>query len=506
MTLRTSTIYIGLGSPLYKEFSLLTRQSNDLYNTVNYLIRQMFIPFSKNKRSPTYFRPETLDLIFTLNDEIAKYNAERLTRKPVVKGSKSIKKNSTEEKEIKPIPLISQQNYILHQGFLQYYVKKLPQYQVLYSQSAQQVIHQVGQAWAGFFSLLQLYRTGELKHVPKLPRYHPKNSANILKFSNQQLHRKGKYLILASKGKKIRCKIPSNIGEQKIKEVRLIPKNGRFKLEFSYEFGEVKNILKLNPENQAAIDFGVNNLMAVTTTTGSSPLLITNELLKSSNQYFNKTKAKEQSRLMDKYKVHNSKKLQALEDKRNKTMDYWLHIASKRIIEFCQQEDIGTLILGKNDGWKQEVNLGKINNQNFVQIPIAKLINLLQYKGKASGIDIILQEESYTSQASCLSLDKIPVYGEKVNKTAFSGVRKKEHYHDKKYNMTYNSDINGSYNIGRKNNNHYCPNWAIMSGAERQKLLTPEIVPLHALGQKTITVLTRGLRGVPPLNREQNCI
>ena len=505
MTLRTSTLHIGLGNPLYKEFSLLTRQSNDLYNTVNYLMRQVFIPFSKNKRSPTYFRPETLDLIFTLNDEITKYNAERLTRKPVQKGSKNIKKNTTETKEIKPIPLISQQNYILHQGFLQYYVKKLPQYQVLYSQSAQQVIHQVGQAWSGFFSLLALYRTGELKHAPKLPHYHPKNSSNIIKFSNQQLHRQGKCLILASKGNKIRCKIPGNIGEQKIKEVRLIPKNGKFKLEFSYELKENISSIKLNSENQAAIDFGVNNLMAVTTNMGSTPLLITNDLLKSSNQYFNKTKAKEQSRLMDKYKVHNSKKLQALEYKRNKTMDYWLHIASKRIIEFCQQEDIGTLILGKNDGWKQEVSLGKINNQNFVQIPIARLINLLQYKGKASGIEIILQEESYTSKASCLSLDTIPIYGDKVDKTIFSGNRKKKHYHDKKYNMTYSSDINGSYNIGRKNNNHYCPQWATMSGTEQKRLLTPEVVPLHALGQNTITVLTRGLRGVPPLNREQNC-
>ena len=110
---------------------------------------------------------------------------------------------------------------------------------------------------------------------------------------------------------------------------------------------------------------------------------------------------------------------------------------------------MGILVIGNNPNWKQGINLGKKNYQNFVQIPFFKLIEQLKYKAKLVGIKVIINEESYTSIASFLDLDDLPVYQKGV-KYRFSGKRVRRRLYKASNGLKYNADVNGNLNILRK--------------------------------------------------------
>ncbi len=172
--------------------------------------------------------------------------------------------------------------------------------------------------------------------------------------------------------------------------------------------------------------------------------------LKSSNQFYNKIKAKLQSQLRDKQRT--SKRIKKLTAKRNNRVDSYLHQASRWIIDYLDYRGIGKLIIGKNPLWKEEINNGKRNNQSFVSIPHSCFVEMLIYKAELKGIKVILTEESYTSRASFLTLDSIPTYGsESATKIKFSGYREtRGMYKIKGQKTRINADVNGSYNIMRK--------------------------------------------------------
>ena len=111
---------------------------------------------------------------------------------------------------------------------------------------------------------------------------------------------------------------------------------------------------------------------------------------------------------------------------------------------------IGTLVIGKNDGWKQNINIGKQNNQNFGSIPHTRFIQQLEYKAALAGIAVVITEESYTSRASFLDADEIPAHGKTDTKPKFSGRRVKRGLYKSKNNTLINADINGSANVMRK--------------------------------------------------------
>lgn len=121
------------------------------------------------------------------------------------------------------------------------------------------------------------------------------------------------------------------------------------------------------------------------------------------------------------------------------------------MIQQCLEHDIGTLVIGHNPGWKQEVSIGKVNNQKFVSIPHAKLLEQIRYKAEAYGIQVIVREESYTSKASALDGDAIPNYDPKGRaKHAFSGRRIKRGLYKAACGLLVNADVNGALNILRK--------------------------------------------------------
>jgi len=154
-----------------------------------------------------------------------------------------------------------------------------------------------------------------------------------------------------------------------------------------------------------------------------------------------------------------SNRLRQLTDKRNNRIDDYIHKSSKKIIDWCVENDFGTLIVGQNKQWKQDINIGKRNNQHFVGIPHTKLIKCLKYKAENIGMNFIVGEESYTSKASFLDEDDIPIY-KKGNKEKYSfsgkrgaatgGGKKTDKLYKSKEGIIINADLNGAYNILKK--------------------------------------------------------
>ena len=229
--------------------------------------------------------------------------------------------------------------------------------------------------------------------------------------------------------------------EGEVREVKIIPKKDYFIIKATFK-QDIKEE-ELNENKVASIDIGVNNLAAITTNQAEiQHILINGRPLKSINQYYNKTKAKLQNKLpKGKYK---SKRINNLTDKRNNKIDDYLHKASRYIVNLLVENNIGTLVIGKNRNWKQEINIGKANNQNFIMIPHARFIDLIKYKYESVGGKLILVNEAYTSKCSALDIEPIKkhdVYkGNRVKRGLFKSVN----------GVLINADINGSLNILRK--------------------------------------------------------
>lgn len=291
---------------------------------------------------------------------------------------------------------------------------------------------------------------GSLKNKklkPRIPKYLDSDGRFVTKYTKQALNltefKKTGKIKLSQTNIFINTKIKDF---NKIKEVRIVPRINHYIIEVAYEQNE-----KINNGNIiASIDSGLNNLATITFNDGRKPLIINGKPLKSINQFYNKEKSRLQSELEKKQNRKKSKKITKLTFKRNNKINDYLHKASKLLVNQLVLNQVKTLVIGKNVGQKQDINIGKVNNQNFTQIPIFRFLNMVSYKSKLEGIDIIWQEESYTSKTSFLNLDFIPVYGDK-EEYEFSGYRKSRGlYKIKNDNRLINADVNGSYNILRK--------------------------------------------------------
>ena len=261
--------------------------------------------------------------------------------------------------------------------------------------------------------------------------------------------------------------IQFKIQHNNINQVRIVPRNNYILLEVIYEIEE-KNI-KSDNHKYMSIDLGIDNLCTCTSNVTKS-FIINGKPIKSINQFYNKQKSKFQSELKLKNHKNYSNRLYRLSLKRNNKIKDYFHKVSKYIVNQLVEQSINTLIIGKNNGWKQETKLGNKNNQNFVSIPFEMLINMLKYKCKLQGINVILQEESYTSKASFFDNDYIPVYNSDYKHYNFSGKRIKRGLYVTN-NILINADINGSLNILRKYLNVVCEE--IISPTNRGLVMNP---------------------------------
>ena len=227
-----------------------------------------------------------------------------------------------------------------------------------------------------------------------------------------------------------------------------MPRKGFYVVEVVY--GKEVKQAEVNPAYYAGIDIGMNNLVALTSNkSGFRSVIVNGRPVKSTNQFYNKRKADLQKQLGT---TGTTKRMERMTNKRNRRINQYMHTASKRIIDLLVKEGIGVVCIGKNDTWKQGANLGKRTNQNFVQIPHARFIAMLTYKAELVGIRVEITEESYTSKASLLDLDPLPVRDPNNGNEehTFSGKRLTRGLYRASNGRYVNADINGAGNIIRK--------------------------------------------------------
>ena len=341
-----------------------------------------------------------------------------------------------------------QKNYAL--------LKTSDNYKLLNSNMAQQILKEVDCSFKSFFGLLKLAKKGKYSFKDcKLPNYLPKDGYTTLIIGFVRLNGNKLILPFSNTYKKthqsVEIAIPPVVLDKKIKEIRIIPKaNARFfEIQYIYETECIQR--NLNTKNALAIDLGINNLVTAVSSKGNT-FIIDGKRLKSINQWYNKEIARLQS-IKDRqhYGERPTNKQRSITlNRNNKVNDYMSKIARK-VIDYCILNDIGTLVVGYNETFQQSSNIGKTNNQTFVNIPYGQLRSKLEYLCELNGITYIKQEESYTSKASFWDKDDIPVYNEDNPKSyVFSGKRVHRGLYKCSDGRTLNADVNGALNILRK--------------------------------------------------------
>ncbi len=325
-------------------------------------------------------------------------------------------------------------------------------YKVLHSQAAQQILRTVAESFKSYYGLVKAYKAGQITDRPRIPNYRKKGGLATVSYPKQALKLKqqgirvplGRTIARWFGEDSFYIPMPSNLSFSKLKELRILPKNKCFYLEFVYK-KEVEQV-KLNPNNVLEIDPGLVNWLTCVSNVGTS-FIIDGKHIKSINRWYNK----QVSTIKDsKPQGFWNKKLAAITEKRNRQVRDGINKAARIVINNCLDKNIGTIIFGWIKRHKDSINIGKKNNSEFVPIPTARLKDRIAQLSKQYGIEFIETEESYTSQASFLDGDYLPQYGEKPNDWKPSGRRTKRGLYRTANNWYINADANGAANCIRK--------------------------------------------------------
>ncbi len=355
-------------------------------------------------------------------------------------------------------------NNVLTYYDLDFILKHTQAYQNLPSQTSQQILKYVNRNWKSYFRAIKEYNRDnkKFKQKPRIPSYKKKSGESIVVFTNQQCRIKKGYLHFPKRVNlesiKIRIK-------NKLKEVRIIPLGVKYKIETIYEKEEKE--LGLDKEYILSIDLGLNNLITAENNR-CTPFIIKGGMIKSINQYYNKQLAYFRSIENKKGNFSDTKRIQKLHLTRNNKLTTLFHRISKNVIKYCIQNNIGTILIGYNNGWKQNISFGKKKNQKFIQIPFLKLVKQIEYKSKLKGIQVKRVEESYTSKCSFLDKESIEKHEKYGGKRISRGLFKTSK------GILINADVNGAYNIMKK----AFPNAVSVDGIEAFGLM-PQIIQQH---------------------------
>ncbi|CAM4218691.1 transposase [Bacillus luti] len=314
-----------------------------------------------------------------------------------------------------------------------------------------------------FFKALEQWKkkTENFTGRPKFPNYSRSTDKRIIEiYQVPKVDENGYWMIPMSvafrqKFGSIKIRMPKNIRNKKISYIEIVPKQkGRFfEVHYTYEV-HVSQMKKpsTTTSNALSCDLGVDRLISCVTNTGDA-FLIDGKKLKSINQYFNKMirnlGLKNVENGLSKRVVTN--RMAALWHKREKQINGYISQTVGLLFKKAKEFDIDTIVVGYNAGWKQKSDMGKKNNQKFVQIPFHKLIAAIENKCIKEGIRFFKQEESYTSKASFLDKDPVPVWS-KEDRTHyhFSGKRMTRGLYQSKAGTCIHADINGALNILQK--------------------------------------------------------
>ena len=316
--------------------------------------------------------------------------------------------------------------------------------QLCKSQVAQQCLRQLNSNYTSYFKALKDYKKNPSKYkgMPKSPKF--KTEQNLITFTYQTIKIKDQFIVI---NKEHKVHIPDEVYKEELnnfKTISFIPFYNRIKVVITYETEELNTNLNLN--DYLSIDLGMNNLCSCVSK--DDCFILNGKPLKSINQYFNKelSKLKSERPLKgDKQDFnYNSFKIKNLSLKRELKITDILHKASKYLVNYCVKHKIGTIVFGRNKEWKDSIQLGKQTNQNFVSIPFYKLLKMLEYKCKMIGINLVTQEESYTSKCDSLAFEEVKCHDK------YKGSRIKRGLFLSSLGKVLNADINGALNILRK--------------------------------------------------------
>ena len=316
--------------------------------------------------------------------------------------------------------------------------------QICKAQVAQQCLRQLSTNYTSYFKALKDYKKHPNKYngMPKKPKF--KEDQNLITFTYQTIKIRDQFIVI---NKEHKVHIPNEVYKEELKNfktISFIPYYNKVKVIITYETKELN--ADLNVDEYLSIDLGMNNLCSCVSK--DDCFILNGKPLKSINQFFNKhlSKLKSERPLKDEkqdYK-YNSSKIRKLSLKRELKINDLLHKASKYLVDFCVQHKIGTIVIGRNKEWKDSIQLGKQTNQNFVSIPFYKLLKMLEYKCKMIGINLVEQEESYTSKCDSLAFESVEKH------TEYKGRRVKRGLFLSSLGKALNADINGALNILRK--------------------------------------------------------
>lgn len=313
-------------------------------------------------------------------------------------------------------------------------------YRALPAQTSQQVIKFLYKNWKAYFQSLKSYQKDKSKFngCPRIPKYKPRGEKghSVAFFTNQQAKlRNGKIIFPQDTGL-----LPIKTKASRIKQVRIVPSTACFIVEVVYQ----KEVVQTETTKGAiaSIDLGINNFVTFLDNQGYQPFIINGKGAKAYNQYFHKEKARLQSEL--KQGKYSSKNIQLLCLRRANFMQNFLHQSSSIVVKALKERKISTLVIGLNEDWKQDSNMGKQNNQNFVSLPHKKLIDQLVYKCEEIGIEVILTEEAYTSKIDHFVEEpmcrQVKYLGKRIHRGLFRSST----------GILINADLNGALGIMRK--------------------------------------------------------
>lgn len=408
---RTDRIYVSKQHEMFPYFDGLAHKAKNLYNASLFRIRNAFT--AHGKTNVTSNEKEVLD-------ELA-----------LLKGQKTYR--------------------VLGYGVLQRLMRVTQNpdfFAGLPMQSAQAAVKHACSDFQNWLSALKKYKQNPALFTgkPRMPGY-CKGDITTLALTNQDAVIYGDELKLPKTKQRLRIRKRHSA---RLQEVKVCPVSGGYDILLVYQ---VKEPSAETGTHSAAVDFGVDNTMAVVADTGKS-ILFKGRFIKSVNQYFMKKKA-ERISLMSRGKETTervwSKYLDRLSAYRTDYIRDCFHKMSKKLLEWCKSHGVGYLVLGSNTFWKQSSGIGTVNNQNFVSIPFEMLKSMIELKACEYGITVVRNEESYTSKTSFLDSDDIPVYVEgDETKHRFSGKRIQRGLYRSSDGTVLNADINGAANILRK--------------------------------------------------------
>ena len=384
-------------------------ESKEIYNFANYILRQL------------YFK----------NSNKHKYSLEFVNEYPSLK-----------ELFLQYIEENKQFTTLFYKIICEF--SKLKGYSVN-SKIVQNIVDKLKNDWASYWALLKMKKDKTYNKEINIPTY--KKKYNLVEYNNQVMSKKKLKLGYIGTDKMQQgIKIAKKHQELNCKCFRIYEKHDKLVCELIYE----KDITKVEKTDKvASIDLGLENLFTIAFNYNKKGISIKGTKLKAINQYFNKLKASSQSILP--HKQYTSKLINQLMYKREEQLRNYIGYYTNKLIEILKKEKISKLVVGYNKGWKQEINIGSKNNQNFVGIPFRKILDILKYKLEDNGIEYKEQEESYTSKASYLDNDDIPVYKENDGTNyIFSGKRIKRGIYKSKQGKIINADLNGALNILKK--------------------------------------------------------